>query len=92
MGSYNFNNSGTPGRIATQFCTDVVLAHRYRTIHIVRYRHLREPRKLSWNFSITDYQGRRLRFASGGDKFGERSEPKKIFAPGGDNPPQKQQY
>ena len=22
-----------------------------------------------------------------GDKFGERSEPKKIFAPGGDNPP-----
>ena len=53
--SVNFNNSGTPGRIATKFCTDVVLAHRYRTTHIVRYRHLREPRKSSQNFPISDY-------------------------------------
>ena len=46
MGNYNFNNSGTPGRIATKFCMEVLLAHRYRTISIGRYRHLREPRKL----------------------------------------------
>ena len=58
MGNNNLNNSGTPGRIATKLCTDVVLAHRYRTTSIVRYRHLREPRKLSWNFPITDYSFR----------------------------------
>jgi hypothetical protein len=32
-------------------------------------------------------QGRRLRFVSGGDNYGERSEPKNFFARGGDNPP-----
>jgi len=53
--SVNFNNSGTPGRIATKFCTDVVLAHRYRTTSIGRYRHIRKPRKLGWNFPISYY-------------------------------------
>ena len=37
---------GTPGRIATQFCMEVLLAHRYRTMSIGRYRHLRELREL----------------------------------------------
>jgi hypothetical protein len=32
-------------------------------------------------------QGHRLRFANGGDNYGERSEPKNFFARGGDNPP-----
>ena len=36
---------------------------------------------------MTFAQGRRLRFASGGDKFGERSEPKKFLLLGGIIPP-----
>jgi hypothetical protein len=32
-------------------------------------------------------QGRRLRFASGGDNYGERSETKKFFCSRRDNPP-----
>jgi hypothetical protein len=37
--------------------------------------------------SICRKQGRRLRLASEGDNYGERSEPKNFFAHGGDNPP-----
>ena len=56
MGNYSLNILETPGRTKTQFRLEVLIANRYRSINIVRYRHLRELRKPGWNISLTYLQ------------------------------------
>ena len=53
MGNKNLYISETPGRTKTQFRLEFLIANRYRSINIVRYRHLRELRKPGWNISFT---------------------------------------